>query len=508
MIQARCEKKTHKADDKPRPSAYLVAMEKSPVRKNRKGCPREKTAPGPRTREGEHTPLPDEPKGIASRRAALELLALVRDGHSLDDALSKCRTYQALDGLDRERADARDFTLADRGFARTLATLVLRRRGTIDHLIGPYLDRPLPPRAIRVMDILRTAAVQSLFLETPPHAAVSLATALAKERRETAGYAGLVNAIARKIAAKGPDKIDALPARIDTPAWLWRSWERAYGPMVARKIALAHRKPAPLDLRFKSIAARDGFAATLGLSVPDGLQTLPVMRLDEPPSKVSALPGYTAGDWWVQDLGAGLPVALMGDVAGRRVLDLCAAPGGKTLQLAAAGAEVTAVDKSEGRMERVTENLARTGLTATTVIADAFDFRPDTPFDAVLLDAPCSATGTIRRHPDLPWAKSENDVETLARLQTRLIRAAERLVKPGGQLVYCTCSIQPDEGEDRVREALAGESVWARNPISADAMPPGLEGAITREGDVRLLPHQLGVLGGLDGFFIARLTRL
>ncbi|MEL6791282.1 MAG: transcription antitermination factor NusB [Pseudomonadota bacterium] len=457
----------------------------------------------------------DTPRGIAVRRAAADLLELVRGGMAFDEALSQCRSYMALGTVATEGAGPKDgsggtentpdFGRADRGFARAMASTALRRRGSIDHLIGPYLDRPLPAKAARVMDILRVSAAQTLFLETPHHAAVSLATELTKERRETGGYAALVNAIARKVAKSGGDKLAELPVRLDTPAWLWRQWERAFGPALSRKIAAAHCAPAPLDITLKEASTRDHWAETLGATALMPVHFPTSLRLASVPRDVTQLPGFAEGAWWVQDFSAHMPVASLGPIAGKSVLDLCAAPGGKTLQLAAAGARVTALDRQAVRMAKVEENLARTGLNAQRVVADAFDFAPQERFDIVLLDAPCTATGTIRRHPDIPWSKSADDVASMARVQQRLIDHALGLLNPGGTLVYSTCSLQAAEGEDQMQSALTRHPQIKRQPIDKEAFSEALKEGINRHGEIRLLPHMLSSAGGVDGFFCAHL---
>ena len=423
--------------------------------------------------------------GLNARRGALDILERVRAGASLDDALALTRSFNELEG-------------ADRGFARALASNVLRRRGSLDHILGAYIDRPLPRKAARVMDILRLAATQSLYLNTPAHAAVSTAVELAGERREIAGYAKLVNAVARKVAKAGPTAAANLPARIDTPGWMWRAWERAYGPARARAIAQAHTKEAPLDLTLKKPDAIDQWADRLEAErLPFG-----ALRLHRAKT-VTELPGFNDGAWWVQDAAASLPAKLLGDVAGKRVFDLCAAPGGKTLQLAAMGAAVVAIDKSGERLKRLTENLERTGLKATAVKEDVLRWSSKEKADAILLDAPCTATGTIRRHPDIPWTKSETDVAALTALQANMIDHALTLLKPGGLLVYCVCSLQPEEGEGQAKAALARHAALTRIAVKPEEIG-GLAEAVTRDGDLRTLPSMLADKGGMDGFFAAR----
>jgi 16S rRNA (cytosine967-C5)-methyltransferase len=426
------------------------------------------------------------PPGFAPRRAALDVLTLIAGGRNLDQALEDCRSFNALEG-------------ADRRFAHALVAAVLRRRGALDHVIGAYIDKPIAKRSARVVEILRLAAAQSLLLTVPDHAVVSTAVALAKEYRETAGYSGLVNAVARKIAKAGPASIAALPERIDTPGWMWRGWERSYGPAAARAIARAHRAEAPVDLTPRDSAGAAAIAAAVGgVVLPTGSVRAPA------PGNVSDLAGFAEGAWWVQDAAAALPARLLGDVRGRRVYDLCAAPGGKTLQLAAAGARVAAVDRDGARLKRIADNLARTGLAAETVKADILDWRPAEAADAVLLDAPCTATGTIRRHPDILWSKREADLDALVALQRRMIDRAVELTRPGGLIVYSTCSLQPEEGERQAAEALARHPQLRRIPITPAEI--GLAAA-TAAGDLRTLPTMLAEDGGMDGFFAARFIR-
>ncbi len=385
----------------------------------------------------------------------------------------------------------------DRAFARLLVTTVLRRLGQLDDLLGRLLHQP--PGTEQVRNLLRLGAAQLLWLGTPAHAAVGETVACAKAVRPAA--AGLLNAVLRRVATEG----DALVAdqdelRLNLPDWLWQSWCDTYGEPAARAIVAASLAEPPLDLTVK--AERALWAETLAAQ-PLGQASL--RRAGG--GAIDALPGYAEGAFWVQDLAAALPAQLLGEVAGRRVLDLCAAPGGKTLQLAAAGAAVTAVEISAKRAERLAANLARCQLSAKIVVADALSFEPLVPFDRILLDAPCTATGTIRRHPDIVWLKRPEDVQQMAELQARLLRHALGLLPPGGVLVYASCSLQPAEGLAQIEAALAGPAGIERLPIQAAELA-GLPLAPTAAGDLRSLPSDLAELGGMDGFFISRLRRI
>lgn len=428
-----------------------------------------------------------EPPSPAARprAAAMAVLAAVLDkGHGLDVAI--------------EIGEVRALEPRDRAFAGRLADLALRHLGEIDALTAHHLHRPLPEGAKRPRHALRIGAAQLLFTEVPAHAAVgeTVDTLTGRDQR----FRGVVNSVLRRISETGLGPLGAYDAgEVNTPDWLWRSWCKAYGAETAGRIAAAHLSPPPLDLGVKADAA--GWAERLGAHLlPGG-----TLRLDDP-AAVSELPGYDEGAWWVQDAAAALPVRLLGQLKGLRVADLCAAPGGKTAQLAAAGARVTAVDRSEKRLERLRDNLARLGLEAECVAADVVAWRPAEPFDAVLLDAPCSSTGTVRRHPDVAHLKTPADVTRLAALQDRLLAAAADMVRPAGRLVYCTCSLQPAEGELRVAAFLDRHAGWRRLPVDAVAIGAPAE-AIAAPGDLRTLPCQWPEEGGLAGFYAALLVR-
>lgn len=379
----------------------------------------------------------------------------------------------------------------DRARAQRLALDTLRGLDRADRMLKPYLKKTPPDH---VMNALRLGVVELAGGEAA-HGVVNAYVEIVARNKRTQAMKGLTNAVLRKIAAEVPEGWAKRPVPL-TPGWLRQPLVAAWGRDAVAAMEEAHFAGAPLDLTARADPAAVA-AATGGVVLPTGSVRVAGA------GQVSALPGYDSGDWWVQDAAAAVPVRLLGDVAGLSVLDLCAAPGGKTLQLAAGGADVVAVDISETRMARVVENLARTGLVARTVVSDAFAFTDD-GFDAVLLDAPCSATGTIRRHPDLPYAKDGSEFGTLIAQQEALIDHALTLLRPGGRLVFCTCSLLPDEGEVQVEEALA------RHPGLRAATPdlPGIDPAWrTDEGGLRLRPDYWPDLGGMDGFYIAVLTK-
>ncbi len=376
--------------------------------------------------------------------------------------------------------------------------------GTLRHLLDRVLEHGLPRDATRVETALLIGAAQILWLGVPDHAAVDLAVRLVQADRRAARYAGLVNAVLRRVAREGTQGLVAIDTTaLDTPGWLMARWLESYGADTARAIAVANGREPALDFTVRSDPER--WAGALGGRV---LPTGSVRAIVHGP--LTQLPGYTDGAWWVQDAAAALPARLIGDVRGLTVADLCAAPGGKTAQLAAAGARVVAVDRAPARLERLRGNLARLNLAADTVAADVTQWRAG-PFDAVLLDAPCSSTGTIRRHPDIPWLKRDADIATLAALQRRLILRAAELTKPGGILVYCTCSLEPEEGIEVVRGLLHDSPNLRRLPIPAAEMH-GHGDWLTPDGDLRTLPCHLddpdSRQAGLDGFYAARLQRI
>ncbi len=394
----------------------------------------------------------------------------------------------------------------DRALVRAILGACLRHRGEIAEILDRLLDRRIPEKTGRVLDILHVAIAQMLYLDIPDRAAVSLAVDHAGMDRRAKPYKGLVNGVLRRLGREREDITAGLDAeRLNTPQWLFESWSEAYGEETARAIVRAHGQEAALDLTVK--ADPEDWAKRLDGAVV-GLGSVRLTKK----GAIDTLEGFSDGAWWVQDAAASLPARLLGsDLSGKKVADLCAAPGGKTAQLAAAGAEVTAVDISKSRLKRVSENLGRLSLSAEVIAADLREWKPTEPFDAILLDAPCSATGTIRRHPDVAWLKQPYDVETLSKIQAELLRRCFEWLKPGGTLVYCTCSLECAEGEAQIEAFLNEVETAELVPVTA-AEIGGLTASITSQGYVRTLPCHPADAGGsnmgLDGFFAARLQRI
>lgn len=426
------------------------------------------------------------PQGFAAREVAVHALAaILARGRALDDAFEAAVVGSRTDELETR----------DRGLALLIVRTVLRRKGELEAVIKSFLERPLPQDCGRLWPILLSAAAQLLILETPPHAAISLAVDQCRNDRGAARFANLANAVLRRVSREGQSVLATLDsASLNVPVWLFSRWSQTYGEVVARQIITHSLAEAPLDLSVKSDAA--AWAQTLhGTLLPTG-----TVRLADA-GRVEALTGFDTGAWWVQDAAAALPAKLIGSVQGLEVADLCAAPGGKTAELAAAGAKVTAVDISPARLARVRDNLARLGLSADIVAADIATWAPERDFDAVLLDAPCTATGTIRRHPDIVHLKRDADIAELAKLQAVLLARASTFVRPGGLLIFCTCSLEPEEGVNQIAQFLSCHPDYVREPIHAGES--GIDRAwISPDGDLRTLPfHEM------DGFFAARLRR-
>lgn len=433
-----------------------------------------------------------EDEGSPARlTAAIIIEDVLRRGLALDDTLDKT-------------LNASDLEPRDKGVVRAIATVAIRHSGVIRKAIEARLASGSWPKAGRFPAIMMAAAAQILYLDIPDHAAVSTAVNLIGADPESRPFAKLANAVLRRITREKDEILAAVdPLNDDTPFWLAARWRNHYGEAKARAIAAAHGHEPSVDLCVKSDPA--GWASRLNaLLLPTGS-----LRLRDRDA-ISSLAGYKEGEWWVQDAAASLPALLLQTRPGERVADLCAAPGGKTAQLAVTGADVLAVDRSAQRMKRFSANMERLGLTVTTRIADAATLEAE-PFDAILLDAPCSATGTIRRHPDVAWNKTEADIAKLSVLQARLLDRAALLLKPRGRLVYCTCSLEPEEGEEQIAAFLARTPGLVRDPIKPDKLP-GLETLLSPEGDIRstpdLWPNSDPRLAGLDGFYAARLRKL
>lgn len=402
--------------------------------------------------------------GLEARLAALEILeSVLRRNMMLDDALDRTALYSAL-------------SPRDKAFSRNLISTTLRRLGQIDAMISHCLEKPLAKKSKRSHDILRLGICQLMFTETADHAAVSSSVELAGQTGQ-AHTKKMINAVLRRLTREGQSLLDAQDEnKTNVPGWLWDSWQSAYGNDTCRAIAEANLKEAALDLSVKSDP--EGWAEKLDGSVlPNGTVRLTKNK------NVPEMDGFESGDWWVQDTAARAAAQLLGDVKGQHVIDLCAAPGGKTAYLLNAGARVTAVDRSTNRLKRLEENLLRLKLEATVVTANVIDWRPNQKADAVFLDAPCSATGTIRKHPEIPWLKSQEDVGKLAFLQNQLLDAALEMVVPGGRLLFATCSLQPEEGPAQITRMLK--------------MHPSVQVL----DKFQCLPSDQPELGGRDGFF-------
>jgi len=433
--------------------------------------------------------LTHDPTRLAAHAALCDILV---HNLALDTALPR-----QLDRLSDPR---------DRGFCHQLVLTVLRHHGGLAAVVATLLERPLPAKAKPVEILIELGLAQQLFLDVPDHASIDTTVALTGHL-PFSRHRGLVNAVLRRAQRERP-RIDAMIAQpaVNVPGWLRARWTARFGAETTDQIALANLSEPPLDL---SVTGNpDDWAVKLDAHVVAG-QT--VRRRT---GAVTALPGYDTGDWWVQDAAAALPARLLPLPDTGPVIDLCAAPGGKTVQLAAAGAVVIAVDRSARRLRRLHENLARLSLHATVVEADAATWQPEEPVGAILLDAPCSATGTIRRRPDIPWTKSDADVASLAKLQHALLRNAAGQLRPGGVLVYSVCSLEEDEGPGQIAQLLGDDATLERLPVTeAELGLPALSAtsgaipAVLPDGDVQTLPCHMKDAGGMDGFFISRLRK-
>jgi len=449
-----------------------------------------------RRRSAGQSAPPPEPlaPGLAARIAAAQILAdTLTAGRPLEERFSGENAHARLTGLDPR----------DRALTRSIATVSLRRLGTIRKALGRFLDKGLPKKSGALEWTLVVAVAQILFLDLPDHAAVDLAVRAAKAEPAAAPFAALVNGVLRNVVRERQEILDASNALDDdTPAWLAARWRANYGASTAQAIAMANRDEPTLDLSVKSDP--EGWARRLGgIVLPTGSVRL------ESHVPVPELEGYSEGEWWVQDAAAALPARLLRASSGMRVVDLCAAPGGKSAEIALTGASLTAVDRSAERLKRLAVNFERLRMDAEIAVADALSFDAP-PFDAVLLDALCTATGTIRRHPDVAWTKRLGDLAPLVALQAQLLDKAVALTKPGGLIVYCTCSLEPEEGEAHIGALLRRNPDVRRLPIDVEEIG-GLAECLSPAGDLRTLPcHLRGAtprMSGLDGFFAARLRR-
>jgi len=423
----------------------------------------------------------DHVSGSAIRRAAADLLTLTIDSRrTLDDAMETSQVFNSLEG-------------SDRGFARAIASTALRNLGHIDAALTPLLSRPLPAVTAPIRALLRAGVTQLWLMNTPPHAAVGETVEAAKAWPEARSGGAFLNAVLRRADRERPD-FTAMPPQGVWPEWLQAAFTETLGVEAADALAKAQLAEPILYLTPKFDAARVA-AETGGETVPGGAVRVPIGSVED-------MDGFAAGDWWVQDVAAMIPAHLLDPQAGETIIDLCAAPGGKTLQLAASGANVTAVDRSAARLRLLQENLARTGLSATVIAANADEWRPDEPALKILLDAPCSALGTLRRHPEGAWIKRDADVARFPAAQARLLDSALDMLQPGGTLIYCVCTPLPAEGVDIIDAAVARSHVQRVPVLPQDV--PGFERSITQKGDVLTLP---GAVGDHDTFYISRLTK-
>jgi 16S rRNA (cytosine967-C5)-methyltransferase len=427
--------------------------------------------------------------GLEVRATAAKLLAAVVERKiSLDGMLDLTHGNPAYKALND----------ADRALTRAILTTALRHLPRLEAAITSMIDTPLPEGARALHHVLVVAAAQILHLDVPSHAAVDLAVEQANRDPRNRRFAKLVNAVLRRLVREKDEILAATASVSPVPDWFRARLVAAYGEADAAQIAESQLTPPAIDLTVKSDAA--AWAEKLGGRIlPTGSIRLPAFE-----GSVTGLEGFDRGEWWVQDAAAAIPAKLFGDLKGKRIADLCAAPGGKTAQLIAGGADVIAVEQSSNRLERLKENLDRLGMTAELVSGDLFNYVPEEKLDGILLDAPCSSTGTTRRHPDVLWTKGVQDIEKLAALQERMLRHAATLVKSGGLIVFSNCSLDPIEGEELIEKVLADTPTLQRVPVDP-ANWPGLESAVTSRGDFRttpaMLPSSDGYAGGMDGFF-------
>lgn len=428
--------------------------------------------------------------GLVTRRIAFDLLyQILGQNTPMDQVFSNYKGFNKL--------EARDIN-----FIRMLVTTCLRRKGTMDQVIEYCQDKPKPLSPKNIYYILYIGLCQILYMDVPDHAAVDITVRLA-ENEKMERQKGFINAVLRRVLRE-KDEVDFVNEGDNIPDWLMEAWNTDYGEELAVEVEYASLNEAAMDITVRDSDKKEFWVKTLnGKLLPTGSIRLPSA------GSVTELVGFKEGAWWVQDASAALPVQLLGDLKEKTVIDLCAAPGGKTMQLAAAGAQVIAVDRSEKRLERLHENIKRLGFESAvnTVTANGAEWAPEEKVDAVLLDVPCSATGTIRRHPDLMHLKTQKDVEGLGNIQRLLLTNAAQMLKVEGVLIYCTCSLQKAEGEEQVERFLSENPDFQREIVKPDEIG-GLDILINEAGDLRVLPHYLGEDGGMDGFFAARLRKV
>lgn len=446
----------------------------------------------------EMIPYSSKKAGMAAREGALRLVHQVLSEKQL---LVDAYRHEITDGpLRRLQGN-------DRAFARRIAITVLQHLGEIDQILSQFLERGIPKKSGPLRNILRIGVAELLFLDIPAHAVVDSAVSHYRTWRKYAGFKGLTNAVLRRISREGAERLaDIDAAQANLPDWLYGKWNQAYGPDALAAMITCHQQPStPLDLTLKAGQDKEALAhwaeRLSGTITPTG--SLRLASHD----RVDLLEGYDEGAWWVQDAAASLPARLLGDVTGKKVLDLCAAPGGKTMQLAAAGAKVTAVDMSRKRLDRVAENLERIDLNAELIKGDALKFKSEEQWPAILLDAPCSATGTMRRHPELVHQRKPEDIAHFSTLQAKMLDKCANLLAPNGLLIFCTCSLQPEEGPNLIGDFLMRNPDFTIEPVQAEEIS-GQEAFIQPDGSLRTRPDQWREIGGLDGFFAIRFRKV
>ncbi|SNZ19762.1 RsmB/NOP family class I SAM-dependent RNA methyltransferase [Cohaesibacter gelatinilyticus] len=433
--------------------------------------------------------------GMAAREGALRLThAVLNDKKMLDEA------YQA----ELENGPLRKLPGNDRAFAKRIVITLLQHLGEIDQILASFMDRGIPKKSGPLRNILRLGVAELLFLQVPSHAVVDSAVTHFRTWKKYAGFKGLTNAVLRQVSQKGAERLKEIDtAKANLPDWLYQDWLKSYGKdEVDQMVEVSNAPSTPLDLSFK---ANDENAQKLAEVLEGQWLETGSLRLASH-GKVDELEGFESGEWWVQDTAASLPVKLLGDVKDTEVLDLCAAPGGKTMQLAALGADVTALDLSGKRLQRIQKNLDRTKLEAKLVQGDALKHKFGKLFPAILLDAPCSATGTMRRHPELIHQRSPADIAHFAKLQARMLRRAADLLDDNGVLVFCTCSLQAAEGPDLIPDFLMEYPDFGIDPVE-EKNHPEFAPFIQSDGSLRTRPDQMAELGGLDGFYIIRFRK-